>query len=45
MKLKLAVPFLNLVGVNLETEFDVKSWAKKMYDKHEFNIFKLLGYL
>ncbi len=45
MKLKLAVPFINLIGINLETEFDVKSWAKKMYEKHEMKIFKLMGYL
>ena len=45
MKLKLAIPFLNLVGVNLEMKFDVKSWAKKMYAKYELTIFKLMGYL
>jgi internalin A len=45
MKLKLAVPFINLLGINLETEFDIKNWAKKLYKKHELKIFKLMGYL
>lgn len=45
MKLKLAVPFINLFGITLETEFDIKSWATKMYEKHELKIFKLMGYL
>ena len=45
MKLKLAVPFINLFGINIETEFDIKSWTKKMYEKHEMKIFKLMGYL
>ncbi len=45
MKLKLSVPFINLLGINLETELDVKSWATKMYAKHELKIFKLMGHL
>ncbi len=45
MKAKLAVPLLNLIGVTIETEFDVKSWAKDMYKKHELKIFKLAGLL
>jgi hypothetical protein len=45
MKLKLAVPFIHLLGINLETEFDIKNWAKKLYKKHELKIFKLMGYL
>jgi internalin A len=45
LKLKLAVPFINVLGINLETEFDVKSWAEKMYRKNELKIFKLMGYL
>ena len=45
MKLKLSVPFINLLGINLETEFDVKNWATKMYEKHEMKIFKLRGLL
>jgi len=44
-KLKLSVPFINLLGINLETEFDIKNWAKKMYEKHELKIFKLMGLL
>ncbi len=43
IKLKLAVPFINMLGPNLSAEFDVKSWAKKMYKKHELKIFKLMG--
>ena len=30
MKLKLSIPFINLLGINLETEFDIKNWAKNM---------------
>ena len=45
MKLKIAVPLLNLIGLNLETEFDMKKWAKKMYKKHQMNFFKMLGSL
>ncbi|MBT3210366.1 MAG: hypothetical protein HN704_15920 [Bacteroidetes bacterium] len=45
MKLKLSVPLLNLIGINLETEFDIKSWVSKMYEKHELKLFKLMGYL
>ena len=45
MKLKLSVPFINLLGINLEMEFDVKSWASRMYNKHELKIFKLMGLL
>ncbi len=41
MKLKLAVPFINMFGVNLEIEFGVKSWAEKMYEKHKSKIFTL----
>ena len=39
MKLTLAVPFINLLGINLETSFDVRSWATKMYKKHKLKIF------
>ena len=42
MKLKLAVPLINLLGINLETEFDVKSRAKKLYEKHKTKIFELM---
>jgi internalin A len=41
-KLKLSIPFINMLGINLETEFDVKSWANKMYEKHEFKLFRLM---
>lgn len=43
MKLKLSIPFIKLLGVDFETEFDVKNWTKKMYKKYEFEIFKLFG--
>ncbi len=45
MKLKLAVPFINYLGIELEVDFDVKNWAAQMYEKHEIKLFKLLGYL
>ena len=45
MKLKLSIPFISLLGINFETEFDVKNWAKKMYKKYELNLFKLMGAL
>jgi small GTP-binding protein len=41
-KLKLSIPFINMLGIKFETEFDVKSWAKKMYDKYELKIFSLM---
>lgn len=44
-KVKLSIPLLNLFGLNIETEFDAKNWATKMYKKHEMKIFKLMGYL
>ena len=43
-KLKLSVPFINLLGINFETEFDIKNWAKKMYEKYNLEIFKLMDY-
>jgi len=43
VKLKLAVPFIKMLGVNLEMELDVKSWAEKMYEKHKLKIFKLMA--
>ena len=45
MKLKLSIPFIKLLGVDFVTEFNVKNWAKKMYEKHELKIFKLMGLL
>ena len=45
MKMKLGIPLLNVIGLNVETEFDVKSWAKKMYEKHKVKVFDLMGYL
>ena len=43
MKLKLAIPFINMLGISFETEFDVKNWAAKTYNKHELKLFKLMG--
>lgn len=43
MKLKLSIPFINLIGINLETELDIKGWSQRMYEKHELSIFKLFG--
>ncbi|MCA9731734.1 hypothetical protein KC799_06380, partial [candidate division KSB1 bacterium] len=45
MKLKLAVPLLNLLGVKFETEVDLKGWAKKMDKKYKMPLFKSLGLL
>jgi internalin A len=42
VKLKLSIPFINMLGIKFETEFDVKSWAKKMYQKYELKIFNLM---
>ena len=42
-KLEMSVPFIQLLGINYKTEFDVVGWAKKMYEKHELKIFKLFG--
>jgi GTPase SAR1 and related small G proteins len=44
-KLKLSIPFINLLGINFETEFDIKSWAKKMHEKYKIEIFKFMGAL
>jgi len=45
MKLKLSVPFINLLGIDIGTEvnFNVKEWATAMYKKHKLKIFELLG--
>jgi len=43
MKLKLALPFINMIGIKLETEFDIKDWTNKMYKKYELKIFQLMG--
>jgi internalin A len=45
MKLKLGVPLINLIGIELETKYDIKKWLKEQYKKHEFKIFKLMGYI
>jgi hypothetical protein len=41
MKLKLSIPFIELLGVDFEIKFDVKKWAERMYEKHKMKIFKL----
>lgn len=43
IKLKLGIPLLNLLGFNIETEFDLKKWASKMYETYELKIFKIMG--
>jgi hypothetical protein len=45
VKLKLSVPILNLLGLNIESEIDIKSWAKKMYEKHKVQLFQTVGAL
>lgn len=45
MKLKLGIPLINLLGVELETKFDIKKWAKKMYSKYELKLFKTAGFI
>ena len=42
-KLELSIPFIKLLGINFKTEFDVVGWSQKMYEKNEFEIFKLFG--
>jgi internalin A len=42
-KLKLSIPFIKLLGIDFEVGFDVKSWATKMYNKYQLQIFKLMG--
>jgi small GTP-binding protein len=44
-KLSLSIPFINMLGINFDVEFDVKNWAKKMYEKYNLMIFKLMGAL
>ena len=43
VKLKVGIPLINLLGIDLATEFNIKSWASKMYDKYELQIFKIMG--
>lgn len=45
MKLKLGIPLGNLIGFNLEGEFDIKSWASKKYQENQLKIYKLLGHI
>jgi hypothetical protein len=44
-RLRLSIPLLDLLGVNLGVEFDLKAWANRMYDKLGFEIFKKLGHI
>lgn len=44
VRLGLSVPLINLLGINLGVEWDVKSWTSKMYQKYQLKIFKLMGY-
>jgi len=36
MKLKLGIPFGNIIGLNFEAEFDIKSWFNRMREKYEY---------
>ncbi len=40
MKLKIGLPLISMLGINFETEIDVKSWMEKMYHKYKLSIFK-----
>lgn len=42
VKLKLRLPLISLLGIDLETKFDVKKWGKQMYQKYQWEIFDLL---
>jgi internalin A len=43
IKLKLGIPLINLLGIDLAAEFNIKSWASKMYQKYELKIFQIMG--
>ncbi|MGB3463618.1 MAG: COR domain-containing protein, partial [Cyclobacteriaceae bacterium] len=43
LKLKLGIPLGNLIGLNIEGEFDIKNWSKRMYDKYSWDVFKMIG--
>lgn len=43
VKLKLGIPLINLLGIDLAAEFDLKNWTSKMYEKYELQIFKIMG--
>jgi len=43
MKLRLSIPFMKILGIDLITEFDVKNWVQKMHKKYEVKIFELMG--
>ena len=43
VKLKLGIPLINLLGIDFAAEFNLKNWASKMYEKYEFQIFKIMG--
>jgi hypothetical protein len=42
MKLKLGLPLISLLGIDLETKFDIKKWAAGMYKKYELPVFRLM---
>jgi len=42
MKLKFSIPLIKLLGVDFEIKYDVKKWAREMYQKHKLKIFKLI---
>jgi|GEM_PF-542014 len=43
MKLRLSIPLIKLLGVDFGVEWDVKSWASKMYEKYKLKIFELMA--
>jgi len=45
MKIKTSIPLLNLIGIDIgvESDFDIKGWSEKLYEKYEVEIFKLFG--
>ncbi|MEL7145295.1 MAG: COR domain-containing protein [Bacteroidota bacterium] len=47
LKVKVGIPLIGLLGINVEGEWDVKNWAKEMEEKYRWEIFKglqKLGY-
>lgn len=42
LKLKLGLPLLKILGIDLETKYDIKPWAKKSYQKTQFKVLQLL---
>lgn len=43
LKLKLSVPVLKQLGVDLSYQFNIRKWSLEMYEKYSWPLFKLLG--